>query len=144
MLLGPSFYYRFVQVYKPIIFYILESIKCSLNHQRPGNDYQLAGQQNTLPEHSSNHAWLPEHTHSAPKGHQSTRGHLWFFLPLAISLGTGESPFLVALEHLPSHHPSMKSHPSNIGDSGWAFSDSSPEVSGRFFIRVSGCVKWFY
>lgn len=50
-------------------------------------DYKLARQQNPQPEHSS--VLLPEQcVPSSPRG---TGGHLWFLLPLALSLGTGES-----------------------------------------------------
>lgn len=60
-------------------------------------------------------------------------------LPLAVSLGTGESSVLVALETLTissSFHevPFFQPRRCRLG-----FSDSWPEVSGRFFRRVSGC-----
>lgn len=39
---GPSFHYRFVQGSKPIIFSILEFIRCSVTHRRPTSEYQSA------------------------------------------------------------------------------------------------------
>lgn len=58
MPLGPSFHSRFVQVSKLVIFSVLKFVRCSLTHQRPRNEYQLAGQQSSVPGHSWEHSWL--------------------------------------------------------------------------------------
>lgn len=37
---------------------VLKFVRCSPTHQRPRNEYQLAGQQSSLPGHSLDHIWL--------------------------------------------------------------------------------------
>lgn len=60
-------------------------------------------------------------------------------LPLAISLGTGESSILVALETLTISSPFHEVPFFQPRSCRRGFSDSWPEVSGRSFIRAAAC-----
>lgn len=104
MPLGPSFHYRFVQVSKLAIFSVLKFARCSLTHQRPRMSISWQGNKAAC----QGTAWTTS----------DSQGHLWFLLPLALSLGTGESPVLVALE---TFHPVIPRHAVRItrGGSGW-------------------------
>lgn len=103
MPLGPSFHYRFVQVSKLAIFSVLRFVRCSLTHQRPRMSISWQGNKAAC----QGTAWTTS----------DSQGHLWSLLPLALSLGTGESPVLVALE---TFHPLIPRHAVRITrGSGW-------------------------
>lgn len=80
MPLGPSFHYRFVQVSKLVIFSVLKFVRCSRPIKGPGMSISWQGNKAAC----QGTAWTTS----------DSQGHLWSLLPLALSLGTGESPVL--------------------------------------------------
>lgn len=97
--------------------------------------------------------------HLAPRGQcaegpQGAGGHLWFLLPLAISLGTGESSFLVALEtwtiSSPSHEVTFfqyrriwgKGFPTLCQRSVESFSSECQRVSVSYPVIMFASCQW--
>lgn len=81
---GPSFHSRFVKVSKMIIFSIFNFLDGHWPIKGPGVSISWQDNKAACPRT----AWAT----------RDLQGHLCSLLPLAMSLGTGESPVLVALE----------------------------------------------